>query len=484
MNSHPASTSSATPPPAPRVGRRLLLKASGATALAGAIGAGAHGVGHAATSGAADVASDVVVIGAGYAGGTAARELAAKGLQVVLLEARDRIGGRIHTDTFAGRSIDLGGSWVSPDHRLVQAELRRYGITTVPEVANTTSVMPADTGFQTVSASEANGRMAELYKKFFAGSEQYFERPEEPLYRKDLLEKVDPLSFADRIAQLGLPALERKWLAGYTAAYSGGDNSRGALTALAQWWALGNWSVEGWHNQMGYKPVGGMTLLLQKMLAGSGVQLQLNSPVASVTQTGGGVQVKTKSGQAYNASTVVVAVPVNVWPTIQFSPGLPAVQAEAAREGVGVSFGSKLWIHLAGRVDAVYGQGLESSPIAMLMPEAELPGGGRMMIAFPGPSLDVSNKAAVQSAVRAYLPGATVVDYRVKEWGKDPYSRGGWGLRRPGQLLKQLPAIQKPHGRMVFATADIASGWNGAFIEGAIESGLRAANQAAQLAGV
>ncbi|NEE52061.1 FAD-dependent oxidoreductase, partial [Streptomyces sp. SID8455] len=110
----------------------------------------------------------------------------------------------------------------------------------------------------------------------------------------------------------------------------------------------------------------------------------------------------------------------------------------------------------------------------------ELPG-GRLYVGFTGPSLDVSDRAAVQAAVRRFIPGATLVGHRAMEWSKDTYARGGWGLRRPGQLLRQLPAIQEPHGQLVFAGSDIASGWYGAFVEGAIESGLRAADQAVTL---
>lgn len=477
MSSQPSARRHA----APRFGRRFVLKASGATALAGTIGAGSY-VGHAAQGNEEDGTSDVIVIGAGYAGGTAARELTAKGLNVTVLEARNRIGGRIWTDTFAGERIDLGGGWVSPDHRLVAAEYQRYGLQSVPDLANTKSVMPADSGFVALPPAEANSRMNGLLEKFFDGSRQYFERPADPLYRKDLLQRVDQLSFADRIAELNLSALDRKWLAGYTSAYVGGDNSRGALTALAHWWALGDWSVEGWHHQMGYKPTTGMTALLKAMIDGSGARLVLNSPVASVTESGGGVQVATTGGRVHTAKSVVVAVPVNMWKTIKFNPGLPSVHSAAATEGVGVGLGTKVWIHLSGNVEAVYGQGTETSPLVMLIPQQELTGGGRLMIGFAGPSLDVSSRTAVQNAVREYIPGATVVAHRAQEWGRDPYSRGGWGLRRPGQLLKHLPAIQQPHGRMLFAGADIASTWTGAFVEGAIESGFRAAEQAAALA--
>ncbi|NEE52167.1 NAD(P)-binding protein, partial [Streptomyces sp. SID8455] len=70
------------------VGRRSLLKAAGATAIASAVAAAGTGTAHASE----DAPWDVIVIGAGYAGGTVARELTARGLSTLVLEARDRIG--------------------------------------------------------------------------------------------------------------------------------------------------------------------------------------------------------------------------------------------------------------------------------------------------------------------------------------------------------------------------------------------------------
>ena len=74
---------------------------------------------------------DVVVLGAGLAGLSAARELTESGLDFVVLEARDRVGGRTYTVPFeaAGCSVDLGAEWVAPGHHsALVAELARYGI--------------------------------------------------------------------------------------------------------------------------------------------------------------------------------------------------------------------------------------------------------------------------------------------------------------------------------------------------------------------
>ncbi|MBT2479358.1 NAD(P)/FAD-dependent oxidoreductase [Streptomyces sp. ISL-94] len=462
------------------IGRRSLLKAAGVTALASTLAATTAG----RASAVEELAWDAIVIGAGYAGGTAARELAAKGLNTLVLEARDRIGGRIWTGSFAGEQVDIGGGWFGPGQTNVERELQRYHITTSLDVAATRAVMPSATGFTSQSPADAFGHLGTLFGQFYAGSETYFERPLEPLYRKDLLASVDATSLAARLDQLGLSATDQKWINGSTSVFAGGPSSSGGLAGMAQWFQLAGGTYEGFESTMSLKPAGGMVSILKAMFAESTARIRYNSPVTAVTDTGSGLtKVKTAGGLVYQAPVVVVAVPVNVWRTITFNPGLPKVHADAALEGVGVPTATKLWLQVSGVSDAVYAQAPEGSPILLMLPQKQLADGSRLYVAFAGSGLNVSDAAAVKAAVRGLVPEATVVDYRAMQWGKEAYTRGGWGLRKPGQLLRQLPAIQQPHGRMVFAGSDIASGWYGAFVEGAIESGLTAAQQAAVIAG-
>ncbi|MEV4434868.1 NAD(P)/FAD-dependent oxidoreductase [Streptomyces sp. NPDC049585] len=472
----PADDSPLHAGPAGRPGRRRVLKAIGAGAAA--VSFGAMGAGTARAD--EEQFTDVVVIGAGYAGGTVARELGAKGLTSIVLEARDRIGGRIWTTTMAGEQIELGGQWVSPSHRLVNAELARYGIGIVRDPDPERIAVARGGRLEHVAPAEAAALLEPLWKEFYKGSEQYFERPAEPLYRKDLLAAVDPLSVADRLRQMNLSPAERDLISGDTAAYCGGSLQNGSLTGMAQWYQLSGGTYDSYSTTIGSRPAGGMTALLQAMLQDSGARVRLNSPVAKVTQSGSRVVVETRDGRRYAARTVVVATPANVWRNITFAPGLPPAHARAAAQGIGLPSGTKMLLHVKGEVEAVGGTASEGSPILMMVPQKQL-ADGRLVVAFPSPQLNVADPVQVQQAVRQWIPGAQVLASRAMEWGKDPFSAGSWGFRRPGQLLGLFPQIEQPHGRILFAGADIAQGWHGAYIEGAVESGRRAAQQALQL---
>ncbi|WP_371626400.1 FAD-dependent oxidoreductase [Streptomyces sp. NBC_01116] len=460
--------------------RRTLIRAGGATAL-GAGAATALARPAAARHRAPSADYDAIVIGAGFAGATAARDLRDKGLRPLVLEARDRIGGRVWSTTHFGEQIELGGTWLHPNYHRTYAEMRRYGLTTVGDVAPTTFIVPTESGYRPVDPVATGARMDELLGQIFDGSRQYFERPEEPLFRADLLAKVDRLSLADRMTQLRLSTQDLNLIEGQMATYSGGNAAQGGLTALAQWWALCGWTPEGWNQMNAARVKNGAVTLIQAILDGAQADVRLSTPVAKISEAGGRVTVTTKSGAQFSAPVAVVAVPLNKWKSIQFSPGLPAVHAAATKEGVGIRpIAAKMWIRLAGNLERVAVQGAAGDPIASMFTHGYLSNGDSLMIAINGPGLDVTSKASVDAAIKRVLPDSRVVDMRVQDWANDPFSDGGWGMRKPGQMLRQLPAIHQPHGRITFANGDMPSGWIGSF-EGAIETGARAASQAAAL---
>ncbi|SDD13212.1 flavin monoamine oxidase family protein [Actinokineospora iranica] len=455
--------------------RRTLLKAGGLVVAGTAAGFGAAAIAEATESAqAAEQAGrsdyDTIVVGAGLAGLTAARELRKKGRRVLLLEARDRIGGRTWTDRFNDYEIERGGAWVDPLQPHVWRELSRYNLTIVADQGPERVLMPTPGGFAEFDPVTAYTRQGELFTPFFAGARDYFPKPYAPFTREDLLTPLDGLSLRDRLNQLAYPPADEMRMTGTTSLY-GAPSSRGGLLQLAQWWALAGWNYTGFSGVNTFRIERGTVALATAILNEGKPDLKLRAPVASVVQANGTVRVTTRSGAAFTAPEVIMAVPVNVWKTIAFSPGLPQPHLEATAQGYGVPRQKKLWLDLATPTDRFIAEAPEGFPFAIM---------GRLndnapAVAFTvDTSFDVTNRAAVEAAVREIIPSAVVRSHTVSDWQAEEFSLGGPAFRQPRQLTRLHRAIGQPLGRVKFAGDDLALGWSG-YMDGAIESGLRVA---------
>jgi len=453
--------------------RRGVLKAMGTAALVAA------GLGAAAVAGAGAGAHDVIVVGAGFAGVTAARELRRRGLRVLVLEARDRVGGRAWTTSFQGERIEMGGAWVDPMQTLVWREIEQQRIGTVADAGPDRALFPTESGFGFFTPEEAFGRQGALLARFAERSRELFPDAANPTARMDLLREPDRLTIRDRLTAMRLSALDEKWLSGATGGL-GGSSTRGAMTQFLHWWALCGHDAGTFYGINTFKPATGMAGLMSAMLDDAPVEVRLRTPVRAVVDDGRSVTVRTAAGAVLTARAVVLAVPVNVWRTIDFYPGLSAERVTASRDTIGVPTAKKVWIQMRTGIGHTYVYTPEGYPIDTLVPVKTL-SDGQLMIGFStADRLDVNDVAQVQAAVRIVVPDATVLAVRGQNWGADPYALGGWSFRRPGQLTGLLNAIQRPHGRIAFATSDIANAWSG-YVDGAFESGLRAADQVSRL---
>ncbi|MEV4874880.1 flavin monoamine oxidase family protein [Streptomyces cyaneofuscatus] len=441
------------------------------------MGIASTGISHAETG--TRQSYDAIVIGGGFAGVTAARDLQAKGKRTLIIEARDRVGGRAWSTTFAGKTVELGATWIHPSQKLVWGEVQRLGIATVTDAHPEFVVASKEGGGYEQKEMAFLDQQSALLARFVEGSQEYLPRPYEPFHREDLLRELDKLTLGDRARQLRISALEQNWVSASTGAYGGGFD-RGALTQLAHWWALSGYTADGYHAINSIRPVGGMSALLEKMLARSGAAVVKNAPVTKVVDNGSQVQV-TAGGKVYTAPAVVVAVPANVWNTISFAPGLPAEFGRLASESVGVPTARKLMIEVQGDVGRPLVNGAGGDLLDMVIADTVKSARGSLLIGFSvNPQLDANSVSQVQTAIDQVLPGTKVLAVKGQNWGSDPYSKGGWTFRRPGQLLGGLRAVRQPHGRLVFAGSDIATGWAG-YVDGAMETGVRAAGLVSEL---
>lgn len=422
---------------------------------------------------------EVVVIGAGFAGVAAAQELGRRGRNVLLLEARSRVGGRTWTDSFAGKQIEMGGAWVHWFQPYVWSAVSRYGIELVEDDPPTRCLLASGDGLDLFDADVALERLDALNQRFFEGSVDYFARPHDPLFDSEAVAAIDALSLRDRLEQLGLTDEEKAWLSGMYSVLAGGTSDSGGFSMAARWWSLSGWTFPLlWDCLSRYRMKGGTAGLIGAMLDDSAAEVQLDNPVAAVDQSGDGVHVTTRSGQRISADAAVVAVPANVWPTIDFTPSLSAPRLAAAGEGVGVAHGLKVWVRIKGKgIGRVFGAPPEGYRFTLFVTYAELGEDEQLLVCFsPDPTLDPSDLDQVEAGIKELFPQADVLGAHCHDWGTDEFSRGAGAYFKPGQLTRYLPALQASEGRLAFATGDIASGWAG-FIDGAFESGLRAAGE-------
>lgn len=426
---------------------------------------------------------DVIVIGGGFAGVTAAREVRRAGLECVILEARDRVGGRTWYSDVAGHKTELGGTWIHWIQPHVWAEISRYGLT----VTESPGLAAPGHCVWFTAGQRKTGPVEELLEQIAKGAarfcydvERVLPRPYEPLFADGVFE-IDHLSVQDRLDSLGLPTEQKDLLSGFWSAACQAPCSEAGLVTMLRWWALGQRDFTLMLDAMArYKLSNGTKGLLDAMIEEARAEVRLSTPVDLVEHDADHVRITTANGESLSARAAIIATPLNVLGAITFAPALSAGKQAATQEGQ-ASHGLKVVALVRGVPPDFLGLAPDSYPLTYLGSERE-ESDGVLMVGF-GPNaqaFDVTDRRAVQEVIREFLPDAEVVAANGHDWTNDPLAGGTWSVYRPAQLTRYLRELQRPEGRLFVAGSDVASGWNG-FIDGAIESGLRAGRQAVRL---
>ncbi|HWM98654.1 MAG TPA: NAD(P)/FAD-dependent oxidoreductase, partial [Streptosporangiaceae bacterium] len=293
--------------------------------------------------------ADVVVIGAGFAGLVAARELGRAGLGVLVLEARGRVGGRTWTDRRLGHDLELGGTWVHWVQPHTWAEMTRYGRQV------TRSPAAEQAYWLGAGGAPRAGTPDEFMALIDAGQQAIVDDVRAAIPRgidptAGQIGELDALSIADRFDAVGL---EEEARSANEAVWAGHVNARldqVGLSSALRWAAAAGGCWQLMHEASAtYRVVGGMSGFTAAIAADVAGEIRLGAVVRRVAQAGDGAVVTCADGTESRARRVISTLPVNAIAGIEWEPGLPDAWRRANAETV-ASQGVKVWVKARGRV--------------------------------------------------------------------------------------------------------------------------------------
>lgn len=424
---------------------------------------------------------DVIVVGGGFAGVTAARECALRGRRTLLLEARDRLGGRTWSSDWNGIPIEYGGAWVHWHQPHTFSELTRAGLAvTVGADATRAHWHVGDERREgTIEQRDAIARRG--WNQFVEGVREALPQPHAPLSAMPQLARFDRMTIADRVDELELDEEERDVLAAELESVAHGPITEAGAVSILRWHALSGYSLELAQFTGGRVTIDrGTGALLGAIADAADFERRLETPVAAVARRDGGVEVHTRAGEALVADCAVVAVALNALGGIEFSPPLPEDKQRAIELGQ-ASRGIKVMIRARGE-DVMQNSIRFGHPFGYLDSEILFGDGTQLMIGFGADAerCDPTDLVAMQASLDQILPGYEILDATAHDWLADEFSLGTWAIHRPGWYEHHQAAMRRPEGNLILAGSDLANGWAG-FIDGAIESGLQAGAWAAAL---
>jgi monoamine oxidase len=430
----------------------------------------------------ADADTDILIIGAGGAGLAAAAEIVHSGRRVLILEARDRIGGRIWTRSLPdlGVPIEYGAEFIHGRALATVAILRRGGGSVIEST---------DTHFR-------------LHDGALAARNEFFQEVQRAMRASAALEKQDMTfdCFLEQLQELSPAA--RRYARMMAQGFDAADTSRASARAIvAEWTAMDDAAPPS-------RPQGGFDALLAALagaLQNESVGLQLQSVVRAVRWSKGSIEVEgTRFGEPFQARArrAIITLPVGVLQqppdapgSVRFSPALD--EKRAALQGLASGAVIKLMLHFRAPFWEELDGGRYRNAAFFHAPHAEfqtfwtqLPvrapllvawAGGPEALRLSGTSSQIVTQAlsAVQSMfgrrcdVAAALEGSYFHD-----WQQDPLARGAYSYVIVGadQARQRLAAALA--GTLFFAGEATDTQGEATTVTGALQSGQRAAREA------
>ncbi|PTU30193.1 flavin monoamine oxidase family protein [Stenotrophobium rhamnosiphilum] len=434
---------------------------------------------------------DVIVVGAGLSGLTSARELVKKGKSVVVLEARDRVGGRTWTTAVGARRYDLGGQFVGPTQDRIRAMAKEFGLEIKPVFSDAKHIwelgdervefegsVPALSLLQKLDLGHIINKMNALAKRV---------GPTTPWAVSDAAE-LDAITLAQWVKENSYKKSSRDFAKVMTRAVLGVDPDEISVLLWSYYVAQGDnieMLIGGRGGAQDSVIEGGSQQLSLRMAKDLGAAVKLSQPVRRVMHDAAGVTVETDHGN-WRGRYVVMAIPPAMNTAITFTPSLTGDRRDLETRApmgryakVVITYEKPFWRELgyAGDVGSLRG------PVVASYDDSS--NEGPALLGFVGGDDErlwrklsaPARKAAVLECFARWFGSEALkpLAYEEKDWTVDEWTFGGPTIALPpGVLSRYGAALRQPIGRIHWAGTEAAQRWTG-YMDGAIRAGEQAA---------